>query len=245
MPKIEWISIKQTVDISGLSKKTIRRRIDAKKYRSKMVKGKFGDERRVAKEDVLKDVHALKTPRQRELIQENSKGYEDTPGQPDTPNEERSGREPPANIVPLMPQAQPLRVVLADDCDEMVAFLDNQLQKLKVEIAGAAKDGISVLELVEVEMPDLVIAEMALPGMDGFQLVQEKAKRKEICEIPLAFVSYMKEHAIVQEARQLSGVVAYFGKPLIGTELSRFKTWIKEVKKDICGQVRRVVRNCA
>ena len=244
MSKIEWISLKQAVDISGLSEKTIRRRIDAKKYRSKMVKGKFGDERRVAKEDVLMDVRTLKTPGQRVVTPEKSERCGDTPGQPETPNEEGSGREP-ANIVPLNPQARPLRVVLADDSDEMVTYLQRQLQKQKVEIAGVAKDGISALELVEVEMPDLVIAEMALPGMDGFQLAQEKDKRKEIRQIPLAFLSYIKEHAIVQEARQLSSVVAYFGKPLIGTELAEFKAWIKEMKEDLCGQVIGAVRNCA
>ena len=244
MSKIEWISIKQAIDISGFSEKTIRRRIDAKKYRSKMVKGKFGDERRVAKEDVLMDVRTLKTPGQRVVTPEKSERCGDTPGQSETPNEEGSGREP-AHIVPLKPQAQPLRVVLADDSDEMVAYLHRQLQKLKVEIVGAAKDGISALELVEIERPDLVIAEMALPGMDGFQLAQEKDKRKEIRQIPLVFLSYIKEHAIVQEARQLSCVVAYFGKPLISTELAEFKTWIQEVKKDICGQVIGVVRSCA
>jgi CheY-like chemotaxis protein len=245
MSKIEWISLKQAIDISDLSDKTIRRKIKTKQYRSKYVKGKYGRELRVAKEDVFKDVQTLKTPGQGVVTSEKSKGFGDTPGQPETLNEEGSGREQPANIVPLKPPAQPLRVVLADDSEEMATYLHRQLQKLKVEIAGTAKDGISALELVEVERPDLVIAEMALPGMDGFQLAQEKDKRKEIHQTPLVFLSYVKEHAIVQEARQLPGVVAYFGKPLISTELARFKTWIQEVKKDICGQAIGVVRNCA
>ena len=245
MSKVEWISLKQAVDILGTSDKTIRRRIDAKKYRSKMVKGKFGDERRVAKEDVLKDVQTLKTPRQGVVTSEKLKGSGDTPRQPEASNEECPGREQPEIIVPLKPQLRPLRIVIADDSDEMTAFLDRQLHKLKVEVAGIAKDGFMALELIAVEQPDLVVSEMALPGMDGFQFFREKANRKEIRQIPLVFVSYMKEHSIVQEARQLPGVMAYFDKPLISTELTKFETWIKEVKKDICGQAIGVVRNCA
>ena len=136
-------------------------------------------------------------------------------------------------MVAAIEQPKTLRVLIADGSDDLVAFLGSQLQKWKVEIAGVAKDGANALELAEAEKPDLVIAEMDLPGMDGFQLAREKAKRREVSQIPLVFLSYIKEHAIVQEAQQYPGVSAYFCKPLIGPELARFKTWIREMKKQV------------
>jgi len=229
MSSSEWISVGQVVDLLEVSDKTVRRRIAAKRYRSKYVKGKFGDELRVSKEDVLKDVHTFETPGQGEISQEESEGYVGTSGHLEEQREDESMREQNAAIAIEKPQN--LRIVIADDSDAMVKFLNNLLQKLKVEIAGVAKDGVKALELIEAEKPDVVIAEVALPGMDGFELAQEKAKRKEIGQVQLAFLSYMREHAIVQEARQYPGVQEYFSKPLIGDELSRFRTWMREMKK--------------
>jgi len=214
MAKIEWLSVKQTIDLSGRCEKTVRRRKEAGIYRFVYVRGRFGPELRIAKEDVLRHIQ-LTTPGQ--ITQTGSKTSDATPGQSENP--------------PTTPQIQPLRVVIVDDSDELVASLTNQLQKLKIEVAGVAKDGARALELVEAEKPDLVIAEVALPGMDGFQLVQEKTRRKEIRQIPLVFLTYIKERTVIQEIRQFSGVSAYFCKPLIGSELSRFKTLIREMKK--------------
>lgn len=215
MAKIEWLSVKQITDLSGTCDKTVRRHVKAGKYRSKYVEGKFGPELRIAKEDVLKAIQVSATPGQRvksaELSPAKSKVSGATPGQPEN------------NL---------LRVVIVDDSDELVGFLTNQLKKLKVEVAGVAKDGVRALELIEAEKPDLVIAEVALPGiMDGFQLAQKKAKNKKIRSVPLVFLSFLKERTIIQEARQCSKVSAYFCKPLIGSELVRFKTWIREMKK--------------
>ena len=180
-------------------------------------------------EDVLKSVQTFDAPGQGEVTQKESKGYDDTPGHPEDQRKGIGEGEQHTDIAVEKPQN--LRIVIADDSDAMVKFLNNLLQKMKVEIAGVAKNGAMALELMEVERPDIVIAEVALPGMDGFELAQEKAKRKEIGQIPLAFLSYMRERAIVQEARQYPGVMEYFSKPLIGEELSRFRTWLSEMKR--------------
>jgi CheY-like chemotaxis protein len=227
MAKIEWICIKQAVDLTGTSEKTLRRKAKSKKFRSKYVKGKFGRELRFAKEDVLKDVQAVRPSGHDAVSLIVPEGCDTPPGQPGTtPLEPVEGKASASS--PITSPPAPLRVILVDDSEEMIKFLISLFGKMKAEIIGVALNGPSALEKLVAEQPDLVVAEMALPGMDGFSFSKEKAARKEIRDIPLVFLSYLKERASVQEGRQCPGVQEYFSKPLIGLELTRFRKWIRD-----------------
>ena len=70
------------------------------------------------------------------------------------------------------------RVVLADDEPEFIAWLSSLLKSsADFEVVGEAKNGAEAVELIPSLMPDLVIADMYMPGPDGLEVarcVQER-----------------------------------------------------------------------
>jgi DNA-binding NarL/FixJ family response regulator len=69
--------------------------------------------------------------------------------------------------------SQPLRVVVADDSSAFRSSLCQFLNTLKtVTIVGEAADGIQALDLVEKLAPDVLLLDLSMPKMDGYEVLQ-------------------------------------------------------------------------
>jgi DNA-binding NarL/FixJ family response regulator len=60
------------------------------------------------------------------------------------------------------------RILLADDHPMMLAGLREILEPI-FDVVGTATDGCALLELAEVRRPDLVIADISMPGINGIE----------------------------------------------------------------------------
>jgi DNA-binding NarL/FixJ family response regulator len=63
------------------------------------------------------------------------------------------------------------RILLADDHPMMLAGLRNVLDPL-FDVVGTATDGRALLELAEIRRPDLVIADISMPGLNGIEVTR-------------------------------------------------------------------------
>lgn len=68
-----------------------------------------------------------------------------------------------------------IRLVLADDNPEVLETLADMLQPDYV-VAGALSNGISVLQQVAELKPDVIILDISLPDMTGFDVVRQLKK---------------------------------------------------------------------
>jgi CheY-like chemotaxis protein len=75
-----------------------------------------------------------------------------------------------------------------------------------------AADGRRGLEQARSERPDLVVTDVRMPGLDGFQLAEALRRDERTSQIPLIFISAEKEPANAARARAL-GALAYLTKP--------------------------------
>lgn len=75
-----------------------------------------------------------------------------------------------------------IRVLLADDAQEMRALVRVTLElDGRFEVVGDAEDGAIALELLERERPDILVLDMAMPKMDGLQVLAEiRARRSDV-----------------------------------------------------------------
>lgn len=111
------------------------------------------------------------------------------------------------------------RLIIADDemdaRDNMIACIDWAANGL--EIVGTAGDGLSALNLILREQPDLVLIDIRMPGLSGIDVIK---RIRENMEIPPAFiiVSGYDEFVYAQEAINL-GVVCYLLKPFLPDDL--------------------------
>jgi two-component system, OmpR family, response regulator RpaB len=62
--------------------------------------------------------------------------------------------------------------LLVDDEERILNFLKTKLKLLAYEVI-VASDGVEALEQVRGQEPDLVVLDIMMPKMDGFQALQE------------------------------------------------------------------------
>jgi putative two-component system response regulator len=90
-----------------------------------------------------------------------------------------------------------------------------------------AEDGQAALESVSRELPDLVVTDILMPRMDGFQLCRAIKTDKRTTRIPVIFYTGSYNEAADREFGLSLGAAAYLVKPLEPREL------IAEVTKAI------------
>lgn len=80
-----------------------------------------------------------------------------------------------------------------------------------IEVVGSASDGVSGLELIEKEKPDIVFTDITMPRMNGLALI-EKAKKVIPSGVFIIFSGY-NEFEYARRAISL-GVIDYLDKPV-------------------------------
>ena len=65
-----------------------------------------------------------------------------------------------------------MRIAIADDNEAVRVLLRTIVQsEADFEFVGEAADGFEAVSLTERERPDLLVLDMAMPGLDGFQVL--------------------------------------------------------------------------
>lgn len=102
-------------------------------------------------------------------------------------------------------------LVIEDDKDnqELILFL---LKKAGYEVVQAF-DGRQGMELALTHLPDVVLLDLSIPGVDGWKLAGRMKKHPLLNEIPVIAVT---GHALPGDRRQAieSGCDGYIAKPL-------------------------------
>lgn len=109
-----------------------------------------------------------------------------------------------------MSELSSMRVMVVDDTEANIdILLETLADDYKVVVAT---DGESALEDIKKSLPDLILLDIMMPGIDGYEVCQ-KLKEIEITRnIPVIFLTALKEEG--DEARGLAlGAVDYITKP--------------------------------
>jgi CheY-like chemotaxis protein len=75
-----------------------------------------------------------------------------------------------------------------------------------------ADDGTSALQLVTAEKPDLVVLDVMMPGLNGWEVAEALAEDPATRDIPIVFLSARAEPSDRARGREL-GAVGYVTKP--------------------------------
>src|SRR3712207_5263854 len=108
------------------------------------------------------------------------------------------------------------RVLVADDHRDMREYLTRLLGPHWT--VDPASDGTEALELARANPPDLVLADVMMPGLDGFALLRELRADEALRSIPAVMVTARAgEEAAIEGL--LAGADDYIVKPLSAREL--------------------------
>jgi len=110
-----------------------------------------------------------------------------------------------------------IQVVLADDHALVRAGIRALLERIdKVEVVGEAGDGQEALKLIEQLDPDVVLLDLTMPGLSGFEVLKETSERFPNVNMIVLSVHDSEEYAF---HALRSGAVGYLPKSAASTEL--------------------------
>lgn len=81
-----------------------------------------------------------------------------------------------------------------------------------------AEDGLTGVRLAREHQPDLIICDIAMPGMDGFEVLKTLNDQKETQIIPFIFLTALHEKRLMRQGMEL-GADDYLTKPFTVDEL--------------------------
>jgi diguanylate cyclase (GGDEF)-like protein len=84
------------------------------------------------------------------------------------------------------------KILIVDDVPVNIKLQRTYLTAVGYEVA-AAKDGVEALEQVKVEQPDLILLDVMMPKMNGFQVCQKLKNSDETRFIPIIMVTALNE----------------------------------------------------
>ena len=117
-------------------------------------------------------------------------------------------------------------ILIVDDTPENLEVLSDALSSAGFEIA-VATDGESAIEQVAYELPDLILLDILLPGIDGFETCRQLKENASTHDIPVIFMTALSDTE--EKVKGLSlGAVDYITKPFQQEEvLARVKLQLR------------------
>mgnify|MGYP002623487980 CR=1 FL=1 len=112
---------------------------------------------------------------------------------------------------------QPSRVLIADDNIPNCELLDAYLANEGYEIA-MAHDGQAALDHVASEQPDLILLDIMMPKMSGYEVCQRLKEDQGTCDIPIIMVTALNEMGDIEKAVN-AGADDFLTKPVNQLEL--------------------------
>ncbi|MBI5548542.1 MAG: diguanylate cyclase [Deltaproteobacteria bacterium] len=134
-----------------------------------------------------------------------------------TAPERRLQRCPPAEL-PLVSAEPTLSRVLVIDDDPFSAKLIDGFLRGAGFASAACSDPTRAMEIIEAEQPDLIILDVVMPGLDGFELCRRIRQQPALAFTPVIFVT--RKGDVEQRVRGLEvGGNDYLAKPFEPQEL--------------------------
>ena len=149
-----------------------------------------------------------------------------------------------ANSESFLPQST---VLIVDDNAQNVELLQAFLESLPVKIVTAS-DGIEALRKVAEHNPDLILLDIMMPHMSGFQVCQRLKGDSKTRDIQILMVTALNELGDIERATEC-GTDDFVSKPVnkfelltrvksllrvrhLKSELERALTYLNEIEQD-------------
>jgi len=103
------------------------------------------------------------------------------------------------------------KILIADDRAEVVELVRVTLERGDYEIVDAS-NGKEALKRVRLEKPDLILLDVVMPKMDGFEVCRKLKKDPQTKEIPIIMLTAKAQEVEKEKGREV-GASDYITKP--------------------------------
>jgi len=103
------------------------------------------------------------------------------------------------------------RILVVDDQPSIRAILETALSEAGADV-WCVPDGPSAITLLETANPELILLDLAMPGMNGWQVLEALSGKPRTAGIPVVLETSAQDFPSFQRARR-HGVAAFLSKP--------------------------------
>ena len=103
------------------------------------------------------------------------------------------------------------KILIVDDEPNIVMSLEYSFKKNNFEVY-IARDGQEALDIIKNQYPDLIILDVMMPLVDGFETLQQIRKNNQLDHCKVIFLSAKNKESDIEKGIAL-GADAYLTKP--------------------------------
>ncbi|WP_397446401.1 response regulator transcription factor [Polaribacter sp. R77954] len=103
------------------------------------------------------------------------------------------------------------KILIVDDEPNIVMTLEYAFKKKNFEVY-IARDGSEALEILKTKTPNVILLDIMMPEVDGYQTIELIKKNKALKNTKVIFLSAKSKSSDVEKGLQL-GADKYFTKP--------------------------------
>lgn len=110
------------------------------------------------------------------------------------------------------------KILVAEDEKDIRELVSFTLRFAGYEV-WAAGDGVEALEIAHEILPDLILMDVRMPRMTGYEACEIMKQRDNLKDIPIVFLSAKGQESEIQQGLE-AGAVAYILKPFAPADLT-------------------------
>lgn len=122
-----------------------------------------------------------------------------------------------ANINPNI-EVDKLKVLIVDDVPLNILLVRKMLSQYTFQIQTAS-NGQQALNMVSEDVPDLMLLDLMMPGIDGFEVIQRVRAFEKTKNLPIIILSALNSEADIVRGMEL-GANDFVNKPIIMDRLT-------------------------
>ena len=120
-----------------------------------------------------------------------------------------------------------LKVLIVDDVPLNILLVRKMLGLFTFKIKTAA-NGQQALDMISNEVPDLMLLDLMMPGIDGFEVIRRVRASDDTKDLPIIILSALNSEADIVKGMEL-GANDFVNKPIIMERL--INSVVKQINK--------------
>jgi len=109
------------------------------------------------------------------------------------------------------------KILVVDDDEHILRSLSQYLELEEFQVVSAS-NGQDALALFASEKPDMLVLDVMMPGMDGFQVLESIRGNPDTAKVPVLMLTARDQHSDIMRGYQM-GATSYLVKPFNLDEL--------------------------
>lgn len=121
-----------------------------------------------------------------------------------------------------------VRILVVEDSEDVLFVLKTELEWMGFAV-DAANDGKAGVEIARLTHPDMIVSDLRMPGIDGFEFITRIRRIQDLASTPAIALTGFSRSSEVQQALAL-GFTTHMVKPVDVAELSSLIRKLTEKK---------------